>query len=97
MIVSASLEFHCHFEFARLESVYPDDDITLLCPGMCTRRGPTAFLASALLSQAALLKVKTTNNATHLHGDALQSSPTLYERVLRGVFKTTWVEHLPFD
>lgn len=96
-VVGPSLEFHCLFEFETLESVYPDDVITLLRPAICSRRGPTAFLASALLSRAALVKVKTTNNATHFNGDALQSSPTAYEHALRCVFKTPWVEHLPFD
>lgn len=72
-------------------------DTTLLLLGICTSHGAAAFVTSALLPQVALLKVKTTNNVTHLLTDALHSSPTLYEHILHCVFKTTWAEHLPFD
>lgn len=54
-------------------------------------RSGAGFLTSALLSQVAFLKVKTTNSATHLLTNALQSSTALYE--WHGVIysKAMWV------
>ena len=58
-----------------------------------THRG-AGFLTSALLSQVALLKVKTTNNATHLLTNALQSSGALYECRCIMYSRAIWVVHL---
>lgn len=64
------------------------------CTHLTSTGRKAAFLTSALLSQVALLKVKTTNKATHLLRNALSSSSTLYEQHYIMYSKAMWVVYL---